>query len=140
MIAALLKIIPGWAWPWLSGLLLALAVGGVQQIRVAGLQSQLETERSSLLDSIDKLGACRSTRTTLLGQVIEQNSAIAGLQSAEQERSAKAIEEQQKAEGAATNVDRQAQQVLQEQTPIGADACAAAGQAFDEELKRERGL
>lgn len=137
---AWLKLVPSWAWPWIAALVLALVVGGVQQVRIYGLQSQLGTDRSSLLEANEKLGACRATRTTLLGQVIEQNSAIAGLRSAEQERSAKARAEQQKAEGAATNVDRQAQEVLQEQTPIGADACSDASAAFDNELKRERGL
>lgn len=137
---AWLRLVPAWAWPWIVGVALALAVGGVQQVRIYGLQSQLGTDRSSLLEASEKLGACRATRTTLLGQVIEQNSAIAGLRSAEQERSAKAREEQQKAEVEAANVDRQAQEVLQEQTPIGADACADASAAFDNELKRERGL
>lgn len=135
-----LKLVPSWAWAGAAGLVLTLVVGGVQQVRVYSLQSQLETERSSLLEASEKLGACRATRTTLLGQVIEQNSAIAGLRSAEQERSAKAKEDQQKADAAAANVDRQAQEVLQEQTPIGTDACADASAAFDNELKRERGL
>ena len=135
-----LKLVPSWAWAGAAGMVLAMVVGGVQQVRVYSLQSQLETERSSLLEASEKLGACRATRTTLLGQVIEQNSAIAGLRSAEQERSAKAKEDQQKAEVDAANVDRQAQEVLQEQTPIGADACADASAACDNELKREREL
>ncbi|MFV3388432.1 DUF2514 domain-containing protein, partial [Pseudomonas sp. NY15364] len=42
-----LKLVPSWAWPWIAGVALALAVGGVQQVRVYSLQSQLETERSS---------------------------------------------------------------------------------------------
>lgn len=44
---AWLKLVPAWAWPWIVGLVLVLAVGGVQQVRVYSLQSQLETERSS---------------------------------------------------------------------------------------------
>ncbi len=138
--SALLKLVPAWAWPWIAALVLALAVGGAQQVRVNSLQSDLTAERDARIKDAGKLGACRATRTTLLGQVIEQNTAIAALRSAEQERSAKAREEQQKAEAGAAIVDRQAQQVLQERTPIGADACTAAGHAFDDELKRERGL
>ncbi len=44
---AWLKLVPAWSWPWIAGVVLALAVGGVQQVRVYGLQSKLETERSS---------------------------------------------------------------------------------------------
>nr|WP_024308490.1 DUF2514 family protein [Pseudomonas sp. P818] len=44
---AWLKLVPSWAWPWIAGALLALTVGGVQQVRIYGLQSQLGTERSA---------------------------------------------------------------------------------------------
>ncbi len=133
---AWMKLVPAWAW-WALAL---VVVAGGQQVRVVWAQSVAEKVQAELLEASEKLGACRATRTTLLGQVIEQNSAIAGIRSAEQERSAKAREEQQKAEVEAANVDRQAQEVLQEQTPIGADACSDASAAFDNELKRERGL
>lgn len=134
--AAWLKLVPLWVW---SVLALVLVAGG-QQVRVLSAQAVAEKAQAELLEASEKLGACRATRTTLLGQVIEQNSAIAALRSAEQERSAKAREEQQKAEVEAASVDRQAQEVLQEQTPLWADACADASAAFDSELKRERGL
>lgn len=130
-----LKLIPGWGWALLLGLLL---VAG-QQIRVSLLQAELETERQARRDDAGKLGACRSTRTTLLGQVIEQNGALAELRAAEQERAARARDVQQQAEGRAQQADQQAQQVLQERTPAGVDVCAAASQAFDDELRRERG-
>lgn len=45
--AALLKLVPSWAWPWIAGVLLALAVGGVQQFRIAGLQVDLANEQSA---------------------------------------------------------------------------------------------
>jgi len=135
-----LKLVPTWVWPWIVGLVLVLAVGGVQQVRVYSLQSQLETERSALLDASGKLGACRATRTNLLGQVIEQNGALADMRAAELERATRARDVQQQAEGRAQQADQQAQQVLQERTPAGVDACAAASAAFDDELKRERGL
>lgn len=44
---AWLKWLPSWAWAGAAGLVLALVVSGVQQVRVYSLQSQLETERSS---------------------------------------------------------------------------------------------
>lgn len=130
-----LKLIPAWGW----ALLLALVLVAGQQIRVSGLQNELETERQARLDDAGKLGACRSTRTTLLDQVIEQNGALAELRAAEQERAARARDVQQQAEGKAQQADQQAQQVLQERTPAGVDACTAASQAFDDELRRERG-
>lgn len=130
-----LKLVPAWGWALLLGLLL---VAG-QQIRVSSLQNELETERQARLDDAGKLGACRSTRTTLLGQVIEQNGAMAELRAAEQERAIRARDVQQQAEGRAQQADQQAQQVLQERTPAGVDACTAASQAFDDELRRERG-
>ncbi|WP_395501848.1 DUF2514 family protein [Ectopseudomonas mendocina] len=44
---AWLKLVPSWAWAGAAGLVLAMVVGGVQQVRVYGLQSKLETERSA---------------------------------------------------------------------------------------------
>lgn len=129
-----LKLIPAWGWALLLGLLL---VAG-QQIRVGFLQAALETERTARLDDAGKLAACRTTRTTLLGQVIEQNGALADLRAAELERSAHARAVQQQADGEAQQADRQALAVMQERTPAGADACAAASAAFDNELRRER--
>lgn len=132
--SAVLKMLPPWAWALLLGLVSVV----VQQIRVSGLQGDLQAERLARLDDAGKLGACRSTRTTLLGQVIEQNGALADLRAAELERAGRARDVQQRAEGRAQQADQQAQQVLQERTPAGADACATASAAFDDELRRER--
>lgn len=129
-----LKLVPSWGWALLLGLILAVG----QQIRVSFLQAELEAERTARLDDADKLGACRTTRTSLLGQVIEQNSALAGLRAAELERANRARDMQLQAEGRAQQADQQAQQVLQERTPAGVDACAAAAAAFDDELRQER--
>lgn len=133
-----LKLVPSWAWPWIAGAVLVLAVGGAQQIRVNSLQSDLTAERDARIEDAGKLGACRSTRTNLLGQVIEQNGALADMRAAELERANRARDVQLQAEGRAQQADQQAQQVLQERTPAGADACAAASAAFDDELRRER--
>lgn len=135
-----LKLVPAWAWPWIVGLVLVLAVGGVQQVRVNSLQSDLTIERDARIEDAGKLGACRATRTNLLGQVIEQNGALADMRANELERATRARDVQQQAESRAQQADQQAQQVLQERTPAGVDACAAASAAFDDELKRERGL
>ncbi len=45
--AAWLKLVPSWAWPWIAGVVLALAVGVGQQLRVAGLQAALAGEKSA---------------------------------------------------------------------------------------------
>lgn len=137
---AWLRLVPTWGWAVLGGLVLAALTGLGQQIRVNSLQGDLATERKAHLEDAGKLGACRATRTQLLGQVIEQNDALADLRAAELERAARAREVQQHAELEAQQVDQQAQLVLQERTPAGADVCAAASAAFDDELKRERGL
>ncbi|MCW1937493.1 DUF2514 domain-containing protein [Pseudomonas sp. MDMC_285] len=44
---AWLKLVPSWVWPWIVGLVLVLAVGGVQQVRVYGLQASLANEQSA---------------------------------------------------------------------------------------------
>ncbi|MGK8437261.1 hypothetical protein ACRS3X_07905 [Ectopseudomonas hydrolytica] len=129
-----LKVVPAWCW-WLVAV---VVVGAGQQIRVNSLQGDLTAERDARIEDAGKLGACRATRTTLLGQVIEQNDALADLRAAELERAARARDVQQQAEGRAQHADQQAQQVLQERTPAGADACTAAREAFDDELRRER--
>lgn len=133
---AWLKLVPTWGWALLVGLLLA----GAQQIRISGLQGDLVAERGARIEDAGKLGACRTTRTNLLELTIEQNSALAGLRSAEHDRADKARQAQKEAEGGARQADQQAQQVLQERLSPGADACAAASAAFDDELRRERGL
>jgi len=133
---AWLKLVPAWGWALLAG----LALAGAQQIRVISLQDDLVTARKGLVDEQGKLGACRATRTNLLGQVIEQNVALADLRAAELERAARARDVQQQAEGEAHQADQQALAVMQERTPAGVDVCTAASQAFDDELKRERGL
>lgn len=132
----LLKVLPAWCW-WLVAV---VVVGAGQQIRVNSLQGDLATERGARIEDAGKLGACRATRTTLLGQVIEQNGALADMRAAELERAGRTREVQRQAESEAAQADQQAQQVLQERTPAGADVCAAASAAFDDELKRERGL
>lgn len=136
--SAWLKLVPSWGWAVVGGLVLAALIGLGQQIRVNSLQVELQAERTARLDDAGKLGACRSTRTTLLGQVIEQNTALADLRAAELERATRARDVQQQAESRAQQADQQAQRVLQERTPAGVDACAAASAAFDDELRRER--
>lgn len=41
---ALVKLIPAWAWPWIAGIGLALAVGLTQQVRIWSAQADLAQE------------------------------------------------------------------------------------------------
>ena len=72
-----LSVVPSWGW-WL---LAVLVVGGGQQLRVNGLESDLADERAASTEQYGKLVACRETRGNLLVQVGEQNSALADLRS-----------------------------------------------------------
>lgn len=44
---AWLKLIPAWVWPWIVGLVLVLAVGGGQQLRVLAAQSATAVAQSA---------------------------------------------------------------------------------------------
>lgn len=131
-----LSLVPTWCW-WLLALVL---VGGGQQIRMLGLQGELDASAEGLEAAIRERDACRTSRDSMEALVGEQNDALGRLLSAEQERAAQARQAQQQAEGRALQAEQQAQAVLMERTPAGADACDAASQAFDDELRRERGL
>lgn len=130
--SGLLKLVPLWAWVALGGLVLAGIVGAGQQVRVAGLQGDLDTERSARLAYADKLGACRTTRTNLLEQIIEQNEALAGLRVADQERAQRAQAAQQQARQHAEQDYRAANRLMLERT--GGDACVAAEAVINQEL------
>jgi murein DD-endopeptidase MepM/ murein hydrolase activator NlpD len=131
-VSAWLKLVPAWWWVAVAGLVLAGLVGGGQQLRVAGLQGELETERASRLEEAGKLGACRETRSTLLVQVSEQNSALADLRRAELARKEAAKAAQQQARQDAEQDYKAANRLQQERT--GGDACAAAEGVIDREL------
>ena len=126
--AAWLKLVPAWAW-W--ALALAVVAGG-QQFRVLSAQAVAAGAQSALLEANEKLGACRATRSNLLEQVIDQNSALADLRASEQERAARARQSQGEAREKA-KVDYQAANRLQQER-TGGDACAAAESIIDQEL------
>ena len=123
-----LKLFPAWCW-WL--LAVAVVAGG-QQIRVIGLQVDLDAERTASTEQYGKLVACRETRGNLLVQVGEQNSALADLR-------AKAAARAQQAEQAQADARQQSQADYQaanrlQQERTGGDACAAATTVIDREL------
>lgn len=127
-----LRLVPAWGWAALAGLVLAGLVGGAQQIRVIGLHGELKEERAAHIEDAGKLGACRTTRTNLLEQTIEQNQAVATLRHATAERAA-VVRAGQVAARTASEQDYQAANRLQQER-TGGDACAAAESVIDEEL------
>ncbi|MER0040619.1 hypothetical protein [Pseudomonas sp. MGal98] len=123
-----LKLVPAWCW-WL---LVVAAVAGGQQLRVAGLQAELDAERAASTEQYGKLVACRETRGNLLVQVGEQNSALADLRA----NAAARAQQAEKAQAGArqqSEADYQAANRLQQER-TGGDACAAATTVIDKEL------
>jgi hypothetical protein len=123
-----LSLLPSWAW-WLLALLM---VGGVQQYRVSGLQDDLQAERATATDNFGKLSACRETRGNLLVQVADQNTALAELRTAADQRREKAQQAQADANQQAQQDYQAANRLQQERT--GGDACVAAESVIDKEL------
>lgn len=123
-----LKVVPVWCW-WM--LAVAVVAAG-QQIRVSGLQAQLDTERAASTEQYGKLVACRETRGNLLVQVGEQNSALADLRA---KATARAQQAEQAQAGARqqSEADYQAANRLQQER-TGGDSCAAATSVIDKEL------
>lgn len=123
-----LKLVPAWCW-WL---LVVAAVAGGQQIRVAGLQADLDAERTASIEQHGKLVACRETRGNLLVQVGEQNGALAELRTAAAARAQQA-EQAQAGARQQSEADYQAANRLQQER-TGGDACAAATTVINKEL------
>lgn len=112
---AWLKLVPSWAWPWIAGAVVTLAVGGVQQIRVGGLQVALAKEQS----------AHSSYRTEVAER--DRRAALA------------VLAENQRRQHAAYESRRKAlEQIEQAQTDAAAaDATAGGLRAEAERLKRK---
>lgn len=120
--------VPSWAW-WLVAV---LVVGGGQQLRVNGLESDLADERAASTDRLGKLVACRETRGSLLVQVSEQNSALADLRSTAAARAQQAEQAQADARQRSQTDYQAANRLQQERT--GGDSCAAATSVINKEL------
>ncbi|WP_312115344.1 hypothetical protein [Stutzerimonas nitrititolerans] len=125
---AWLKLVPSWAW-WLLAM---VVIAGAQQLRVSVLQDELKTERAASTDTFGKLSACRETRGNLLVQVGEQNSALANLSAAAEQRKELAESAQRDAREQAQADYQAANRLQQERT--GGDQCIAAESIIDMEL------
>lgn len=124
--SALLKLVPTWCWALVAG----LALCGLQQIRVVGLEGDLAAASSLERESDRKLTACRVTRTSLLEQAIEQNKAMAGLREQAAQRAATAKHVQAAAQLESQADYQAANRIQRERT--GGDTCGAAEIVIDQ--------
>ena len=132
------------AWKAGAGLLavaLLLAMGAVGGYWMAGnhYQPLIKAAQDKVEASAGRLSSCATTRDSLQASVNQQNQALVDLQRqaskvAEQAQAAQAAAEQR-----ALTVEQRAQQILAEWPAPGTDVCTAARDAFDAELKGERG-
>ncbi len=87
----------------------------------------------------EQIGTLTAANTALKASVEHQNTAIANLQAEAQKRQQAATAAVQQAHKAAAKNQTRAQAVLLLKPPPGANQCAAAQAAFDDELRDERG-
>lgn len=92
-----------------------------------------------LADANKQIGTLTTANTALKASVEHQNGAIADLQAAAQRREREAAQAVQQARQQSAKEQTRAQAVLLLRPPPGANPCAAAQAAFDDELRTERG-
>ena len=124
----------------LLAVLLPVAVGaGMGAWLAAGhFRPQLATAQKQIADSSAAVASCVTTRESLAAGVESQNQALVRLQAAAAQSAERARAAQAAAEGRARTAEQNAQSILAERTPAGAEACSTARQAFDNELAQER--
>jgi len=126
------------AMAWALGVILLLALGalagaGAAYWLTAGhYRPIVDKQQTAISAAAQLLGSCRTTASTLEGQVGKQNQALADLRRAADDREAKAQADQQQAEQAAADRYKAANRYQQERT--GGDPAAAAASIIDQAL------
>lgn len=92
-----------------------------------------------LADANKQIGVLTAANTALKASIEKQNTAITALQTEATKRQRAATAAVQQARTAAAKYRIRAQAVLLIKPPPGANQCAAAQAAFDDELRDERG-
>jgi len=92
----------------------------------------VDKQQDAMSVAAQVLGSCRTTTSTMEGQISQQNLALADLRRAEGERAAKAVADQQQAAQAASEDYHAANRLQQERS--GGDPAAAAAAVIDREL------
>lgn len=123
----------------LAVLLVLTAGAGIGAWLAAGhYRPQLVTAQQQISDSSAAVASCITTRESLAAGIETQKQALVSLQAAAVQSAERAHAAQQAAEGRALAAEENAQAILAERTPAGAEVCGAARQAFDQELAQER--
>jgi hypothetical protein len=81
-----LKLVPAWCWAALAGLLLAVLVGGAQQVRVIGLQGDVSDAQAKAAEAERNLSDYRL-------EVSERDRRAAAAARAEERRRQVAVDE-----------------------------------------------
>lgn len=115
---------------------LALVTGG----GVLGYKKATSKYAPELESAQKDLTDARAAVLMLQQDISAQNAAILQLKQAGEERLAQAQAVILKAQQQAHEADQAAQKILTSRPPQGVDTCKAARDAFDEELKQERGV
>ena len=79
--SGLLKLIPTWAWPWIAGIGLSLAVGLAQQVRVWSTQAELADE--SMAHSSYRLEVAERDRRAATAAMAETKRRIEAMEEVE---------------------------------------------------------
>ena len=123
---------------WVLGVILLLALGAglgagaAYWLTADHFRPVVEKLQDKVTASASTLASCRTTSSTLEGQVVQQNQALADLRLAAEKRSKDAEPIQQQAAKAAGEDYQAANRLQQERT--GGDPAAAASAIIDKEL------
>jgi hypothetical protein len=122
---------------WLAWLMLAamIAASGAW----GGYKATAAYYKPKLAKAQARADDFESAYNALAQAVQRQNAAINQLQAAATAREKRAAQEVAQARAAAASHREQAAAIMGLKLPAGADACAAARDSFDEELRQERG-
>ena len=126
--------------PWrIIGVLLVLAA--LVGLGAWGGHTLARNHYEPLLTEANKqIGTLTTANTEMKASVEHQNTAITALQAEAKKRVQAATAAVQQAHKVAVKSQIRAQAVLLLKPPTGANQCAAAQAAFDDELKDERGV
>lgn len=119
-------------------LLIAAGTGLGAWLAAEHYRPQLATAQKQIADSSAAVASCVTSRESLAAGVEAQNQALQRLQAAAAQSAERARAQQEAAEGRAVAAEQNAQAILAERIPAGAEVCSAARHAFDTELAQER--
>lgn len=93
------------------------------------------------IDTINQsLGEYKSAYASLSETTSEQNDAINKLNQDAADREKVVMQAQERAKSASKLAQRRSASILTQRRPAGVNLCEAASQAFDDELRSERGV